>query len=223
MVKKKPTKKTKKKKTLFDRAKIEFLNYDEFLKIFAEVSKRVVSEKVSSIQPFPKIIQLSASDEDCNYSPEFLRKLRDYFDNTKSINSLSNKIIVSEGGKIISDKTQSKRNLAKKKILLNRILNDAILKAESQYKEKNKKNKNSKKVYAGTIKSSMITYPPGRIGEKRFNAILDKLEEKDREKLKTIYKFVDGYYCGQRRIHKKNYKEIAEIFFNLKHIENENK
>ncbi len=220
---KKKAKRKRNQKNLFNMAIFEILHYDDFLNIFVQVSKRVVSEKVEKIKPFPEIIQLSTTNEDCNYNLELLRKLRDYFDNTKNLNRFANKIIVKVSRKVISDKTKNKKNLAKKRKLLNRILNDAILKAESFYQERDKKNKNSKKVYTATIKSSMITYPPSRIREKRFNAILNKLDETNKEKLKTIYKFVSGYYCKQDRINKNNYKEIAEIFFNLKHIDSENK
>jgi hypothetical protein len=223
MVKKRPERNQNRSNNLFDRAKIEFFNYEEFLDLFAQCTKRVVSEKVSNVEPFPKIVQITVNDENSSYSASFLRKLRDYFDNTNSIDRLACKIVLTAGGKIVSENTRSKRNLAKRKMLLNRILSDAILKAEHQFKENDSKNKNSKKIYTATLKTAMIAYPPGRISEKRFLNIISKLKSPEKEVIESIYLKIDGYYCGQNRINKKNFKEIAGIFFNLKHLRYENK
>ena len=224
MIKKKTNmKKKKKKKNLFDRAMIEFYSYEEFLDLFAQCSKRVVSENVKNIESFPKIIHLSYSDNNCSYSPEFLKKLKELFDNVDSFDKFANKIVVSVGGHTISDNSKSKKHMADRRSILNRLLTDAIKKAEKQFKQTDKQNLNSKKLYTATIKSSMVTYPPNKISEKRFLNIISKLTGNERDLISSIYKKVDNYYCTQKRIHKKNYKEIAQIFFNLKHISHEDK
>ncbi|WP_461637060.1 hypothetical protein [Labilibaculum euxinus] len=223
MVKKKNNTKKKKKNNIFDRAKIDFYDYEEFLDLFAQCSKRVVSENVKNVESFPKTIHLSYSDNNCPYNPEFLKKLKELFDNVDSLDKFANKIVVSIGGHTISDKSKSKKDMADRRAILNRLLTDAIKKAEKQFKQTDEHNLNSQKLYTATIKSSMVTYPPNKMSEKRFLNITSKLTGYERDLISSIYKKVDNYYCTQKRINKKNYKEIAQIFFNLKHISHEDK
>jgi len=209
-----------KKKNLFNRAKIEFLKYDEFLDLFAQCSKLVVSEKVKNTA---QIINLSPNDDECLYDIDLLLQLRDYFDRVESIDSLAYKIVISGGGETFSDEVKSKRNLAKKRNLLNRILTDVINKSREQYKQVDNRKTNSKKIYTATIKSSMVTYPPNKISNKRFNDYISKADSADRDLLMSIYKQVDQYYCSQGRINKNNFNKVAEIIFKIKHLHHEDK
>jgi len=212
----------KKKKNLFDRAKIEFYNYDEFIQLFARCSKLVVSEKVKDTVPFPNIIHLNPDSDECLYDPEFLLRLRDYFDKVKSFDSFAYKIVIGGGGKNYIDNATSVRDLAKKRRLLNRILTDVINKSKEKFKLEDSKKNNSKRIYNATLKSSMVTYPPNKISIAKFNDYISKANNVDRDLLITIYKQVDNYYCSQRRINKDNFSKVAEIIFNLKHLPYEN-
>jgi hypothetical protein len=206
------------KKNVFETGRMKITSeLEDIIEIFIKCTKLVVSPNIQNIDPFPKIDCISRFIDYFELDEVFLKNNISFFNELKSVEQYIKSTIQKIAGESILKKTTSKTKLSKKRKVQLILLEDIIDISKTRFSNSDQLKNRALKLYTYTINTSMLTPPPSKISKAKFEKMIERAEDNEKEILKNVYNLVGNHYCNQGRITKKNFNELSRIIFNLKH------
>lgn len=191
-------------------------DFDDFLKIYVQASKGLISTELDLIREFPQTSCITNVTNHFTIDIHLLEKCIKSFDQTLEIENFLISMMLTAARKNIVKETTSKSKLSDKRKFQNLLVEDLLILANSKNLN-SKEFKRALRLFSYTLNSAFLAFPPGKIAKSTFEKWTHKISIDDKNYLLSVYKLVDDFYCNQGRISKKNFRELNRIIFQLKH------
>ena len=206
------------KKNIFETGRMKITSeLADIIEIFVKCTKIVVSPNIQNVDPFPNVDCISRIIDHFELDEVFLKNNIAFFNEIKSVEQYIKSTVQKIAGESVLKKTTSKTKLSKKRKVQLVLLENVIDISQTRFRDYDPLRNRSLRLYTYTINTSMLSSPPSKISKTKFERMIEKAEDNEKEILKNVYNLVGIHYCNQGRINKKNFNELSRIIFNLKH------